>query len=221
MRGRRKITDLVGTARTDMQETFVSMLKTAQQVRTLLGEKGYMLDEYLIAQINIAIEALRSDASEMGYNAGGSVFGKCTEERASMEQGGLFPRLHEYIQNNPLPQQSSHIRKSLYYAIFSGFSSSSTCNEHCRAVAETCETINQERQADKLYSDMCAILGDDDLLAQMDDLFWRRFYFTPYTASFQQGEALYLAYVLDSKESENGKANIQKLLDGILPFEYI
>lgn len=215
--------DFLGTYEgVDLQQVFLDFLVTAKEIRAALGEKAYLLDEYVYNLLEGFCET-RNGAGEtlsVGYEAGMTLNGVCTdimEHKYKKEQDEFYLMAKKYIEAHPLPHECSTTKRYLFTAMLNGLFCAAATAEQSKEAVYSCSAVYDELNVSNIYERICTIAGDSTHMERLNDLFRQRFLQVSSQAMFLQGQALGLAQALAFRDIETNKRVVHLLIDGILP----
>lgn len=198
-------------------DTFDSFLTKAREIRHLLGTRAYKLDEY-IRQLLIACSTPLDEAFSADTSLTGPLFTQCrlVAQGLSSEharQDGIYPAVREYASKHPLPYQEASTRCVVYFSrLLSGYLHTQL-PVLIREVWSDVEMRMDMALLDKLYDEVCGILGGEADMEELNELFAKQFLAVPLLHFAFQITSNTLAELLLERDPETSCEIIRLLLD--------
>lgn len=198
-------------------DTFDSFLIKARKVRHLLGTRAYKLDEY-VQQLLIACSTPLDEAFSADASLTGPLFTQCRlvaqgqpSERARPD--GFDLAVREYASKHPLPYQEASTRCVVYFSRLLNGYLHTQLPVLIREVWSDVEMRMDMALLDKLYDEICGILGGGADMEELNGLFAKQFLAVPLLHFAFQITSNTLAELLLERDPETSCEIIRLLLD--------
>lgn len=215
--------DFLGDAeKEETRATFKELISLAQDIRSRLGGKGYLLDAYMRNLVAVATELFVCEAAENGFSTAMDLNGICTDVSNGTQKHAdkrFYAVAKDYADKHPLTLESPNTKQALYKA---ALADKYRLAEYQDAHSELGQSLCFD---DLLMRDLSerivGITGDAASMERLNALFLQRFARVSFTDMFMQGEACDLLYALDLRDIETDKTVMQLLLDEMLPLDEV
>ncbi len=193
-------------------------LHAEAEVRARLGGDAHLLDACLDRLLD-ALNAL--DAQETvveGFEAGSILAGivRYVLGMGHENQAGhpFVPAVRAFVEAHPLPYDDKVQQASVYYIAMADKWREACLDEAAKAFQGKILTAHViPAEADSLYEQICARLGDDALLDRMVDSFLSRHRMVSPMTVFAQGLASHLNYEMMGRDHENTTTSYRLWVD--------
>jgi len=185
----------------------------ASSIRKELGKKGFLLENYLSYIFSAINTVLTYEAGEEGFSS----FTKTIKDFKNISNNKIFN-----IRNFPCSKKIEYIKKSSFredstkaglcaigsaHAILDG--EYNTFLQKCLNSLDSTKII----LADEVYKQMIDILGTEEQLLKLNDLFQQRFLFALPIPIFIQSATNDILYLFLERDEETKKCKFQLWLD--------
>lgn len=209
--------DFLGGASVEhLKHSFAEFIKQAVEIRTKLGNQGYLLDQYLCYLFETSNETLAYEAASKGFETGGILNGLCSGIISGDSKNTDHPFYDEvkaYIEAHPLRSQERATKVSVYCSVLIERCLDSMCKEYYKQIESNAHAVIDVCDFRNLYNRISEILGDEEAMANLNLLFRQRFLVVTAMAAFLQGITNELLYSLTYRDRESSKQIFQLLLD--------
>ncbi len=198
-------------------DTLESFLSQARMIRRRLGTHAYKLDEY-IRQLLIACSTPLDEVFSADDPLTRPLSAQCRRAAQGLppeqERQDIFAQeVQEYAAKHPLPNQEANTRYLIYFCHMVG----KFLHEHLPTLVQDIwydtETRMDSALLDKLYSEICGILGSETDMEKLNELFAKRFLAVPMLHFAFQITSNALAELLLERDPETSREIIRLLLD--------
>lgn len=203
-----------GTVRMNAQ--LKDFLEAALDIRTRLGVRSYLLDEYVGSLIRGVTYLCAWEAASHGYDAVmdlNSMCSDCISEDFSHEREAFLNRVRALVDSLPLPFEHKAIKRDVYVLLIQGEYYQEKFGERHGYDAGEMRLVADEVKLHVLADDISAALGSEEYIDRLNDLFLRRFVAATYEAMYMQGVVTSTAFALNSRDPDSGKMTWQLLLE--------
>lgn len=216
-----KETDILGAASAagELKDAYLGFLKQADDIRTKLGSRSYLLDKYLSYLFDAINETLAYNAASEGFDVCAILRGMCAgilRGESKHTDHPYFEQAKAYIDAHPLRYQEITTRVSMYQAVLIDGFYEIACKEFATEISAPRCTFDACDLND-LYGKICELLSGGEAMETLNQFFRRRFLPATAMTMFLQGAANQLIYSLEYRDRETAKQVFQLLLDEPLP----
>jgi hypothetical protein len=202
----------IKNVRCSIEELFVR----ASNIRKQLGKQAYLLDRYLSYLMESANKTLAYESSSEGFDRFSELRGMCRDiirgEKTNTDRP-FFEQAEDFIGTNPLGCLEVQTKISLYAAMLSGYYLESMATKFYRGQQSGLMDVLDIIDFRQLYSKICELLGSEEEMKHIVQLFRKCFLLATPMACYLQGMANGLLYEFTIRDRESSKLMFQLLLD--------
>jgi len=199
-----------------LQPSTDGWLSIARNIRQKLGDKAYLLDNYLSYVFTGLHHVSHSEVMADGDSASTVLWNAIRYAMAGDEENGrknpLYSQAKEYVDTHPLPYQEELSRHNVYYAALANTLSIHQLPQYLHRARPPAIKIDIVRLRE-LYWEIGLLLGEFDTMDELGDSIRTSFQITDTAHIFMQGTVEALLYSLIYRDNETSKQVFQILLD--------
>lgn len=193
-------------------------LPLTRDIRAKLGDKAYLLDNYLAFVFEGLRHAKAGDAAAAGDDAATLLWNAIryaiTEDEDYGRKNPFYTQAKEYIAEHPLPYQEELTRHNIYYVILANTLPMHQLPQFSHRTRPPVCKVDIVRLRE-LYREIGILLGDFDPMEQLGESIRASFQITDATHVFMQGTVEQLLYSLTYRDNETSKQVFQLVMDDI------
>lgn len=182
------------------------ILTLADEIKSQMGKKAYLLDKYLSTFLDAASEIISSDTVQAGIGAGAELRYLCKLKDYNKESDS-FPfvqKFRNFIETHPLDFEETVTKKSLYLCLLSDEYLETALNEFTKNWRHQIFSRFDTIALNDLFDTICSMTGNEKM-EQLNHMLYRRF-FTVFPAdAFVCGFTHNLLYHLTYRDPETKK----------------
>lgn len=199
-----------------LQPSTDGWIPIAREIRERLGEKGYLLDNYLGYLFAGIYHVSAGDAAAEGDKAGTVLWNAIRYAMEGDEESGsgnpLYQQAKEYIDEHPLPYQEELTRHNIYYVALANKLPVDQLPRYIRHARPPVKEVDIVRLRE-LYRTIGVILADFELLERLRHSIRASFQIADAAHMFMQGTTEALLFSLTYRDDETSKQVFQLVLD--------
>lgn len=188
----------------------------ARNIRSRLGDKTYLLDNYLGFVFEGLYHVSAKDAAEDGDNASTLLWNaiRCamTGDEELGKKNPLYQQAKEYVDAHPLPYQEELTRHNIYYVTLANSLPTHQLSLYLRRARPPVAKMDIVRLRE-LYREIGMLLGDFDPMEQLGESILASFQITDAAHIFMQGTVEALLYSLTYRDNETSRQVFQLMLE--------
>ena len=209
--------DFLGTdAPLKLQPNTDGWIPLARDISGKLGDKAYLLDNYLAFVFEGLLHISIGDAEADGGSAGTLLWKAIGYAMTGHEEQGkdnpFYQQAKKYVDAHPLPYQEELTRHNIYYiALANTLSTHQLPQYHCRTryLFKTLDIVRLQ----ELYHGIGMLLGDFEPMEQLGESIRVSFQITDYAHIFMQRTVEALLYSLTYRDKETSRQVFQLMLE--------
>ena len=209
--------DIYGKAETaHLERTLEELCELVAAVRKQLGEKRYLMDNYLSYLLQGANAVLLYNAVESGFNLTSELHHLCQsvmKGKSDCTDHPLYDRVKEYIETHPLSYLEAPTKVNLYcIALMDSFLeyAAEKADKKQRECVRPAFDIVELRD---LYRQITAMIGREEKMERINLLFRQRFLIVTPMAGFMQGMTNDLLYLLTERDPQTNQLAVSLWLN--------
>lgn len=197
-----------------LQQSFDSFWLQAKSIRTQLGKRGYMFDNYLEGLFN-GINRYAHDSADSGF---GQIYYfehliKDIEKGIDHSKHPLYVQAKTFIENYPLDYQEQYTRVCLYNVGLSMDILRLVSKDFIEEESQRIDTEIDCIRMHQLYQTLCNYLGNEQPMERLNFLFKQCFLIAPSMLCFVGGFINDLINYLTDRDKETNRQIFQLWMD--------
>lgn len=201
------------------EDSLLSLFRLAKQIKLRLGEKGYLLDNYLSLIIDGLTTETTYGAADDGSEAGGtsqSCFFSLLDGTALKHHHPLEERIREVFaqQADSLHFQERYTKLCMLLFPMADELLMQATRDFVADRARSLNGVVDEVRVKELYTEISRLAGES-MLEELNEKIRQRFMLAPLALAFAQGMTDDLLCRLISRDNETSKQLFQLLMDSM------
>ena len=185
-------------------------------VRNRLGEKRYLMDNYLSFLLQGANAVPISNAADKGFHLTSELNFLCQsvmKGKADYAEHPLYDKVKEYIETHPLSYLETHTKLNLYCISLMDSFLEYAAGQADKEQKERLRCIFDIVDFRDLYREITALIGGEEKMERINLLFRQRFLIVTPMAGFMQGMTNDFLYLLTERDSQTNQLAVSLWLN--------
>lgn len=199
-----------------LEENFCAFFTLSAGIRQRLGERKYLLDDYLLRLLNATLTVSPEAAAQEGYDSTDDLYGfvnqvlQGTKPQHPTRMGDI---VREYINENPLPYREHDTKVAVYMTgLFHRYLEYAVGRYNEQIAGELCLSFNSA-QVGRLFETITGIIGGEADMVRLNALFTTCFLRIKPLELYLQGIIADLVDTLIYRDTETDHTILQLLLE--------
>lgn len=196
--------------------TLQEFFSQAGNIRVRLGGQKNLFDRYLSNLFQVLNQKFVYDAASEGFSAASELNSMCVgilSENPKHTDYPFYQRLREYIHAHPLSNWEDYTKIHLYCSMLHDEFMKDATGRFFTGLTEGSQLCVTMQESRRLYENICARLGGEGEMEQLNRLFGQRFLLASVMDTFRQGITDQLVCSLSSRDRQTSKQIFELLLD--------
>ncbi len=198
-----------------LADVYLEFFTLASEIRTQLGGKAYLLDNYLSRLLTAVTGSYDIDASDYGMESISSLYAICRAfyhpDRETRHP--FFKEGRKFIDSHPLTFQEKETQTSLYICMMANDYMKSCIEAYKQRLSIFLSGIFDELHFHDLYEKICSLLGNTEPMEKLNSLFHERFLSTSASSVFIKTLNEQLLEALSYRDPETSFQVFQLIMD--------
>jgi hypothetical protein len=199
-----------------LEDTSRNFWKQAEVIRKKLGNRKYLLDEYLASLFEAVSLTQIDNVTTISTNEGFALVEICTgivHGEAKRTEHPFYPNAKTFIDEHPLQFLEPLTKVAIYWSLLAGKFYEAACKDIADKILDLFFTELDLTLTNEIYETIGELLGEEKPMESLNMLFRQRFLLSDAITIFIQGASPQIVTWLEYRDKETSRQIFQLLLD--------